>query len=143
MVRSMRARRVRGGFTLVEVLLVVVIIGAIAALAVPRLARAFGKSQRELTIANMARLSAAVEEFRADVGRYPTEQEGLKALVEKPAEAANWGGPYLEKKSLPKDGWKREFVFKHESTFGFVIRSLGADGKEGGEGENKDLDNRS
>ncbi len=130
-------------FTLIELLFVVLIIGLIAALIVPRLGKTFGKSQVKTTQAQIAQLGALVEEFRADVHRYPSEQEGLAALVSKPAEAAGWEGPYLQKKSLPKDGWGRDFVYKADAQFGFVIRSLGADGKEGGEGEDADLDNRS
>ncbi|MDX2115436.1 MAG: type II secretion system major pseudopilin GspG [Planctomycetota bacterium] len=132
-----------GGFTLVEVLFVVIIIGLIAAIAVPRLGKAFGKGQVKTTVAQMARLSAAVEEFKADVMRYPTEQEGLKALVEKPQGVDAWKGPYLDRRVVPKDGWNHDFHYRLDDTFGFLIKSLGADGKEGGEGDNADLDNRS
>jgi len=129
-------------FTLIEMLLVVAIIGLLAALLVPQLGKQFGKSQVKVTRAQLERLSTAVEQFRLDMQRYPTEQEGLKILVEKPREGDNWGGPYLGKTTLPTDGWGRDFVYKLDDTFGFRLISLGADGKEGGEGEAADLDNR-
>ncbi len=132
-------------FTLIEVLFVVIIIGLIAALVVGRLGKTFSRGQVETMKAQVKALGNAVEEFRADVGRYPTEQEGLKALVERPREVDEkaWGGPYLEKKTVPLDAWRHEFIYKHDEKFGFVIRSLGADGKEGGEGDDADIDNRS
>ena len=129
-------------FTLIEMLLVVAIIGLLAALLVPQLGRQFGKSQVKITRAQLERLATAVEKFRLDMQRYPTEQEGLTILVEKPREGDNWGGPYLGKTTLPTDGWGRDFIYKLDDTFGFRLISLGADGKEGGEGENADLDNR-
>lgn len=132
-----------GGFTLVEVLFVVLIIGLILAIAVPRLGKAFGRGQVETTRAQLSRLSAAVEEFRTDVRRYPEENEGLKVLIEKPQGVEGWDGPYLEKRTVPKDGWQRDYIYKRDEKFGFVIRSLGADGKEGGERDDADLDNRS
>jgi len=131
------------GFTLVEVLFVVIIIALIAAIALPQLGKVFGRSQVKTTEAQLAQLSGAVEQFRADVQRYPTEQEGLKALIEKPQGVEGWEGPYIQKRTLPKDGWKRDFIYKLDDRFGFIVRSLGADGKEGGEGENADIDNRS
>lgn len=139
MTQSPRTR----AFTLFEMLLVVTIIGLLAALMVPQLGKQFGKSQVRITKAQLESLSAAVEQFRLDVQRYPDEREGLAVLVERPLSIANWDGPYLGKRTLPKDGWSRDFVYARDNTFGFLILSYGADGKEGGEGENADLDNRS
>lgn len=133
----------RAAFTLVEVLFVVIIIGLIAALALPRLGKVFGKGQIKTTQATLAQMTGYIEEFKADVRRYPSEQEGLKALIEKPQGLEGWDGPYVQKRALPKDGWGRDFVYKLDDRFGFVVKSYGADGKEGGEGENADLDNRS
>jgi general secretion pathway protein G len=133
-----------GGFSLIEVLFVVVILGLIAALVIPNVGERFSKGQIKTTQAMVSKVGMAVEEFRADVGRYPTEQEGLKALVERPQgiEEKKWGGPYFDTRAVPKDAWKNEFVYKLDPTFGFEIKSLGADAKEGGEGPNADLSNR-
>ena len=141
MVRSPQPART--AFTLMEMLLVVAIIGLLAALLVPQLGKQFGKSQVKITTAQLANLAQSVEQFRLDIQRYPTEQEGLKVLVDKPLQLDTWDGPYLGKKTLPTDGWGREFIYKLDDTFGFRIMSLGADGVEGGEGANADLDNRS
>lgn len=140
--RPHRIRRSRA-FSLIEMLFVVIIIGLIAALVVPNLGKAFGKSQVKTTTAQLANLSDAVENFRLDVNRYPTEQEGLQALIEKPETAEGWAGPYLDKRTLPTDGWGNEFIYKRDPDFGFIIISHGADGVQGGSGENADLDNRS
>ncbi len=139
------AGRRRGGFTLIEVLFVVIILGLIAALVVSRLGDTFSTSQVKTTQAMISKVGMAVEEFRADVGRYPTEQEGLKALVERPQgiDEKKWGGPYFDKRTLPQDSWNYDFVYRIDPTFGFEIRSLGADHQEGGEGPNADLSNRS
>jgi len=131
-----------GGFSLIEMLFVIAIIGLIAALILPRLGGAFGKSQVQTTKAQLSSLTSAVESFRLNVGRYPSKEEGLAALLKKPDGAEGWSGPYLDKKIVPQDGWKREFIYTPDDEWKFVIRSLGADGKEGGEGENADLDNR-
>jgi len=140
-----RARPSARAFSLLEMLIVIGIIGLIAALVLPRIAAGFGKGQVKTTQAQLELLTTATEGFKLDIGRYPTEQEGLLVLVEKPADpiaAAKWKAPYLQKKTIPMDGWGRPFVYKLDPTFGFEIKSLGADGKEGGEGENADLSNR-
>jgi len=132
----------RWGFTLLEMIIVVAIIGMLAALVLPRLMRNLGDSEVKITKAQLSQAGVAIEQFRSDAGRYPTEQEGLKALLEAPIGLTNWRGPYFEKKSLPRDGWGRELIYKEDSDFGFRLVSRGADGKEGGEGNNADLDNR-
>lgn len=135
----------RRAFTLVEMLLVIAIIGLIAALVTPQIAKQFQKSQLQTTKAQMALLEASIQDFYSDNGRYPTETEGLKVLIDKPQDLATWSGPYLKRKSLPKDGWGSEFVYKLDPAFGFVIRSFGADKREGGTpgSQDADIDNRS
>ena len=141
--RRVSSRALRA-FTLLEMLIVVAIIGLLAALLVPRLTANVGQSKIQTAKAYLAQLTQSVEQFRLAVGRYPTEDEWLKnCLIVKPQNVQNWTGPYWDKRELPKDPWGNAFIYKPEATFGFVIRTLGADGKEGGEGENTDLDNRS
>lgn len=134
----------RGGFTLLEMLVVVIIIGLLAALVWPRLSENLGTSKIKTTMAQISSLDSAVEQFYAEVGRYPTQEEGLAALLKAPAgvDADKWRGPYLRKNELPKDGWNRPFEYAFDEQGRFLIRSLGADGRAGGEGENADLDNR-
>lgn len=144
MVRTRRTPWPRGrGFSLLEILIVLAIMGLLAALVASRLSGTFGGSQVKATKVQIEQLAVAVERFRTDVQRYPTEQEGLAALLTKPQDTEGWAGPYLEKNVLPKDAWRRDFIYREDAVFGFRIISLGADGREGGEGENADLDNRS
>ncbi len=139
-----RSQPVRG-FTLVELLFVIAIIGLLVALVTPQLAKAFGKSQVKTTKAQLSLLSSSVERFYTDTSRYPTEAEGLSVLLKKPDGLDSWEGPYIKSKELPKDAWGHDFIYKLDKDFGFVIRSLGADGKEGGApgSQEADLDNRS
>jgi general secretion pathway protein G len=134
----------RRGFTLVEMLLVIAIIGLIAALIGPQIAKNFQRSQVQTTRAQIENLATAIESFYTDNARYPTEAEGLNALIAKPDGLTTWNGPYLKKKALPKDGWGGAFIYKLDKDFGFVVKSLGADKREGGaEGsQDADLSNR-
>jgi len=133
------------GFSLLEMLVVLVIMGLLVALVLPRVAGNIGKGKVQTTRAQIELLASAVNQFMLDVGRYPTQEEGLEALLHRPegVDETLWDGPYLEKDFVPKDGWGREFLYLLDDGGRFVIRSLGADGKPGGEGENADLDNRS
>lgn len=135
-------RRYSAGFSLLEMLIVVAIIGLIAALVVPRLGSAFGKSQVRTTRAQLAQLTQAVEQFRLDVNRYPTAEEGLSVLLEGTS-IEGWDGPYLQKREIPTDAWGNPFVYRPDEEFEFIILSYGADGAAGGDGEGTDLDNRS
>jgi len=139
----MTTRR-RRGFSLLEMLIVVAILGLIATLVFTRLGGAFGKSKVKVTQTALASATTSVEQFHVDVGRYPTEEEGLEVLLTEPEQdAEKWDGPYLEKDYIPKDGWDRAFEYDPGESGRYVIRSLGADGRPGGEGEDKDIDNRS
>lgn len=144
--RSLGGHRVVArGFTLVEMLLVIAIIGLIVALISPQLAKSMQKGRVETTKAQLENLATAIESFNTDNARYPTEAEGLAALVKKPEGLTTWNGPYLKKMTLPKDGWGGEFIYKLDKDFGFVVRSLGSDKREGGApgSQEADLDNRS
>lgn len=135
-----RHRRL-GGFTLLELLVVMVIIGLLAAFVAPRYFAQVGKSQSKAAKAQITALEQALDQFRLDVGRYPTTEEGLQALNQAPASAPGWAGPYL-KKAAPNDPWGRPFVYLQPGTHGELdLSSHGKDGREGGEGENADITN--
>lgn len=132
------------GFTLIELLIVLAIIGMLAALVGPRLMSSLTKSQTKTTRSQMELLITSLDSFRLDNGRYPTQQEGLAALINKPDGLINWNGPYLRKKLVPKDAWGFDFSYAIPASKGgleFDLYSLGADNKEGGEAENSDVGN--
>jgi len=130
------------GFTLLELLVVMVIIGLLAAFVAPRYFAQVGKSQVKIARAQIDALDKALDQFRLDVGRYPTSEEGLQALVAQPSGEASWAGPYL-KKGVPADPWGRAYVYQQPSTHGtdFDLLSYGKDGRPGGSGEDADVTN--
>lgn len=141
--RSDHPSRLRGaGFTLLELLIVLAILGLLAALVVPKLGGKVVDAQVRTTEVQIVNLSNALEQFGIDVGRYPSTSEGLAALVTEPAGLPTglWNGPYLQQNVVPTDSWKNSFVYENNSGQ-YVIRSLGADGAVGGTGANADLDN--
>ena len=126
------------GFTLVELLVVMVIIGLIAALVGPRLFPKLGKGKQSAAKAQIELLGQALDQFRLDVGRYPATQEGLNALVTNPG-IEKWEGPYL-KKELPVDPWGRPYLYQQPGAHGeYDLYSYGSDGAQGGEGEAADV----
>ena len=126
------------GFTLIELLIVMVIIGLIAALVGPRLFPKLGKGKQSAAKAQIELLGQALDQYRLDVGRYPTTQEGLNALNVNPG-VDRWEGPYL-KKELPQDPWGKPFLYQYPGSHGeYDLYSLGADGAPGGEGEDADV----
>lgn len=130
----------RRGFTLVELLVVMVIIGLLAALVAPRLFPKLGKGKQAAAKAQIELLGQALDQYRLDVGAYPNTQEGLKALMTNPG-VEKWEGPYL-KKNLPLDPWGKEYLYQSPGTHGeFDLYSYGRDGKPGGEGEDGDMGN--
>jgi general secretion pathway protein G len=130
------------GFTLLELLVVMVIIGLLAGFVAPRYFSQVGKSQVKAAKAQVDALDKAVEQFRLDMNRLPTTEEGLAALNVAPANEPNWGGPYL-KKDVPKDPWGHPYVYLAPGTHNndFDLVSYGKDGQPGGTGENADIGN--
>jgi len=131
--------RNNSGFTLVELLVVMIIIGLLAALVGPRFIRQEEKAKVKAAKAQIELLSTALDTFRLDVGRYPTSQEGLEALRTQPGGVERWDGPYL-KKDVPLDPWGKAYLYKSPGDHGpFDILSYGADGTAGGDGDNRDI----
>lgn len=126
------------GFTLVELLVVMVIIGLLATLVAPGLMRRLGTGQHQAAKAQVASIEQALDQFRLDVGRYPTSQEGLDSLVTSPG-VEHWNGPYV-RKSILTDPWKRPYQYQSPGTHGEVdVFSYGRDGSAGGQGEDADI----
>lgn len=127
------------GFTLVELIVVVIIIGLLAALVVPKF---FGKVEQSKLKAAQAQIElfgTALDQYRLDVGKYPTTSEGLDALRNRSGNARNWSGPYL-KKDIPNDPWGRPYVYKSPGEHDdYDLFSYGADGTLGGDGNNQDI----
>jgi general secretion pathway protein G len=126
------------GFTLIELLVVISVIALLAALVGPRLFPKLGKGKQAAAKAQIELLGQALDQFRLDVGRYPTSQEGLNVLVSNTG-ISHWDGPYL-KKSLPVDPWGRTYIYMCPGTQSdYDLISYGRDGLPGGEGEDRDI----
>ena len=136
----MVARKHGKGFTLLELLVVIVIIGLLAAYVGPKYFSQLGKSEVTVAKAQIEAFEKSLDTYRLDVGRYPTTEEGLGALLAAPPTAgAKWNGPYL-KKGVPPDPWGRPYQYKSPGTKSeYEIVSLGKDGQPGGEGDNADI----
>ena len=127
------------GFTLVELIVVVIIIGLLAGLVLPQFIRQEEKAKLGAAKAQIELLGTALDTFRLDVGRYPTTDEGLQALRQKPGTLDRWDGPYL-KKDLPMDPWGSPYIYKSPGDHGpYDIVSYGADKAPGGDGDNRDI----
>ncbi|HWW04570.1 type II secretion system major pseudopilin GspG [Collimonas sp.] len=131
----------RAGFTLLELLVVIVIIGLLAGMVAPRYFDQIGKSNTKIARAQIVSLEKALDQYRLDVGHYPTTDEGLDSLFVKPNNEEKWQGPYL-KKAVPMDPWGRPYLYKSPGDHGELdLSTLGADGQPGGSGENADVGN--
>jgi general secretion pathway protein G len=129
------------GFTLLELLVVMAIIGLLAGYVGPKYFSQIGKSEAKAAKAQMDALEKALDQYRLDTGHYPTQEQGLAALVKRPPTEARWDGPYL-KKDVPMDPWGRAYQYKIPGERGdFELLSLGKDGVPGGTGDAADLRN--
>ena len=129
------------GFTLLELLVVMVIIGLLAGYVAPRYFSQVGKSEVKVARAQIDAFEKALEAYRLDVGHLPTTEQGLNALMQQPSGIAKWQGPYL-KKAVPLDPWGKPYLYKQPGDHGdFDILSWGHDGKPGGQGDDADIGN--
>jgi general secretion pathway protein G len=128
------------GFSLIELLVVIIILGLIAGLVGPRLFGRVGQSKQAAAKAQIELFGAALDQYRLDIGSYPPSTVGLQALVQNP-NVANWNGPYLKKPAVPLDPWGRPYQYKccPGDRSDYDIWTLGADAAPGGEGENRDV----
>lgn len=129
------------GFTLLELLVVVAIIGLLVGLVAPRYFGQVGRSEVNTAKAQIDAFEKALDQFRLDTGRYPTTEMGLNALVQRPASEPKWNGPYL-RKAAPPDPWGKPYLYRAPGEKGdYDILSYGRDGQAGGTGEDADLSN--
>jgi len=136
----MSGRRRQAGFTLIEIMVVMVIIGLLMALVGPNLIGRSEKAKSQAAAMQIERLGTVLDTFRLDVGRYPTTQEGLQVLVQRPMGVDRWDGPYINK-GIPKDPWDRPYIYRSPGEAGrpYDLYSLGADGAPGGTDNNRDI----
>jgi len=128
------------GFTLLELLVVLIILGLLAGLVGPQVMDQLGGAKSKTARLQMEELGAALDLYRLEVGRYPDSNQGLDALINKPLSAAGWNGPYLKKKVIRNDPWGVPYIYQSPGVNApYEITSLGADQQPGGEGENTDV----
>lgn len=129
------------GFTLLELLVVMVIIGLLAGYVGPRLFAQIGRSEVKVARAQIDGLQKALDQYRLDTGRFPSTEQGLAALRARPGDEAKWAGPYLTK-AVPKDPWGNDYVYRSPGEHGdFDLSTHGRDGRPGGDGEDADFGN--
>lgn len=130
----------QSGFTLLELLVVLVILALIAAFAAPRVLKYLGGARTDSAKIQIESLINILDLYKLEIGTYPSEQDGIEALIEAPAGAERWDGPYVRKRDELVDPWGRLFAYRFPGEYGdFDLYSLGADGVEGGDGEDADV----
>lgn len=129
----------RKGFTLIELLVVILILAILAALIVPKLINRADDAKRAKAMTDIKELSNALERFRLDTDRYPDTEEGFEPLLARPSDVTVWNGPYIPR--LPPDPWQHDYVYEKLDDSTVLVMSYGADGAEGGDGNNADISN--
>jgi general secretion pathway protein G len=138
----MDAKHHNAGFTLLELMVVLLILSLLATIAAPQVMKYLRKAKQDTAKVQLQALTSAVDFFHYDVGRYPTTEEGLKALLSAPAGATKWEGPYLDKADSLTDPWGARYLYKSPGDHRIVdISTLGSDAQPGGEGEAADVGN--
>jgi len=138
--RRWRAASREAGMTLIEILVVLVLIGIVLGIVGGNFIGRGEKAKADAAKIEIGQIGQALDLYKLEIGRYPSTQEGLQALIQAPAGASNWNGPYWKKATLPKDPWGNDYKYSAPGQNGpYDILSYGADGKEGGEGTNKDI----
>jgi general secretion pathway protein G len=140
MMSNFTQRQCQRGFTLIELLVVLVILGLLMSVVGPRVMKYVGGAKTDTARMQIEELAGALDMYHLEVGRYPTQDMGLQALVQQPTGVARWNGPYLRKSNIPTDPWGSDYVYRFPGQHGaFDLYSLGADGQEGGEGEDAEI----
>jgi general secretion pathway protein G len=147
LVRTLRCARRRPkvperaqGFTLIELLVVLVILGLLAAFAAPQVLTYLDRAKTDAARAQVQNIAGVLDLYRLEVGSYPSQQDGLDALLEEPADATRWNGPYVKRRDALMDPWGRMYVYRFPGDHGaYDLYSLGADAGEGGDGEDQDI----
>ena len=135
-----RRSRQEAGFTLMELLVVLAIIGLLAVLVAPRVIQYLGGAKVDTATVQIDRLAGVLDLYRLEVGSYPSQEEGLAVLFDRPVNAVNWNGPYIRNRKSLTDPWGNPYGYRYPGEHGeFDLYSLGADGREGGDGENQDI----
>ena len=133
-------RHKEAGFTLIELLVVLAILVLLAGIVAPRVVGYLGSARVKTAKVQIEKLSTTLELYRLDNGRYPTTNEGLSALIQRPATAGNWSGPYINGRDVPHDPWGVAYVYRSPGEHAaYEIYSLGADGQVSGNGEDQDV----
>ncbi len=132
--------RAAAGFTLIELLVVLAILSLLAFVAVPQVLKYLSGAKTDTAQIQVQNLAGTLDLYRLDVGAYPSEEQGIDALIERPSDAERWSGPYLRKREMLIDPWGRSYIYRFPGEHGeFDLYSLGADNAEGGEGEDRDV----
>jgi len=132
-------RRQQSGFTLLELLVVLVVLGLLAGIVAPKYFSQLGRSEAKVAKAQIEGLGKALDLYRLELGHYPSSEQGLAALNTAPSDEPRWAGPYLQKK-IPLDPWGRNYIYRCPGENGeYDLLSLGKDGQPGGEGENAEI----
>jgi general secretion pathway protein G len=138
--RGGRRTDAEAGFTLIELLVVLVILGLLAAFAAPQVLKYLGRAKTDAAKAQVQNIAGILDLYRLEVGSYPSQQDGLEALLDEPADAPRWNGPYVKRRDALVDPWGQLYVYRFPGDHGaYDLYTLGADRGEGGEGEDQDV----